>query len=122
MKSCTDSWDSERWNDSLHDLALALLSDWGAGLKQSLYRDALVQLCPELVMQELSPSQPGRNPYQLLVPQFPDGSLFHFSTQRTRHKAYEQQLRKWFNRFPCPKIHWLNLNGTQLHFQSLFSA
>jgi GxxExxY protein len=119
-------FDSTRWvgpkiEYSLQELLFEILQDWGAGLSQKLYEDALIHF--------LGPGQISRKDLPLkslggtLCHQpfllFNDGSILHLSSFSKTTKSQETNLLKLKDLTQSSQIHWINFSLQQISFITL---
>lgn len=110
--------------DEFREMVSQLVTDWGTGLDQSLYAQAVVHcLGGDEVVTRQMPMQMdgcpmGNQRFHLL----PDGAAFQITTfQGDLREHHSQQLRKLLTPSPAQTLHWVNIGHHHLTLRTICS-
>lgn len=113
--------DTRDWSgpDDFREMVCELVSDWGTGLEQSLYQQAVVhclggeEAVTRLLPMHLEETPLGNQRFHLLR----GDAAFQISTfQESLGSNHLQQLRKLVAPSPLRELHWVNVARHQLSF------
>lgn len=116
--------DTQRWSgpDEFRAMVSELVADWGTGLDQSLYMQAIVQslggdeVVTRQLPMELDGCPMGNQRFHVL----PDGSAFQITTFQGGHRdTHHQQFRKMLAPSPVKTMQWVNISHHHLTLQTI---
>lgn len=115
-------WDAKTSADqTLREIVLRLLSEWGAFLDISLYREAVIYFLggEEALMHPVEVCVAGRSPGCQKMYLLDDVTGLHISSIIRHEQAYRQQLDRLLSHTALQQMQWVNFNRETIQLITL---
>ncbi|MCU0708187.1 MAG: GxxExxY protein [Pirellula sp.] len=115
------AWNDYGPTDSLEQIVVPLLRDWGTGLSRSLYREAVIALaggdeqCNQFTETYWQGQRTGRQPVSLIN----HGVAFEITCKKKDLDHYESHLRRFLSNTDLQSILWVNITSGSLRLQRI---